>query len=166
MPKPTIPYLVNWTSLPTATRPVLGGVNQTGRGGLSFTLRFADRKFYAMMPSYRTKGVIPFNRAGQVHLRCFKAKCGRDKACTAKALTIFNDRKVLEDFSDIKSILNFENWEIADHPQSVYTCGADVAPWHSEKRKVCGRISKDQSDDGRWKRVGYLLQSMGQQIRD
>ena len=99
-------------------------------------------KFYAMMPSYRTKGVIPFNRAGQVQLRCFKAKCGRDKVCKAKALTIFNDRKMLEDFSDIKSILNFENWEIADHPQTVHTCGADVAPWHSEKEKFAEEYRK------------------------
>ena len=54
--KRRMPYLENFFTPPTNTRPTMAGVHYTQRDGLGFTIRFMDG-FHSMSPSYKSKGV-------------------------------------------------------------------------------------------------------------
>ena len=47
-----LPYLQRPAMCPRKDLPILIGVHTTQRRGLGFTLRFPDRKFYQMVPTY------------------------------------------------------------------------------------------------------------------
>ena len=122
-------YRENISKPHTNALPTFAGFHTTNwdkKVTYSWTLRYGDG-YYCMVLSYRTQGVLPFNKHGCLKLRC------STRGCYAKALIQCGDNQLLEngDYKSLRS--NPDLWKIFPSAEIAYTCGKKVPYYYSDK---------------------------------
>ena len=119
--------------------------------------------FHSMSPSYKSKGVLPINKRGELHTRCFMGKGGKCKGkCKLKYLRDLAELLDIE--KNVEHVLNHNNWLIIEHPATVHICGKTVESYNSDRINFRRdyQISRDTLQDHEGKTSWELVFSKWQ----
>ena len=117
--------------------------------------RIISYYFFKTNIIFRSKGVYPFNKKGELILRCKKKG-----HCKAKARVKFlREHTLLDDLETNQAIvLNADNWELIDFLSPPHTCGySSEEPFYSERENFGRRLVywkqtiNDHGGDMAWK---------------
>ena len=157
-----MPYVTNIGIKPSEDLPTYAGFfrNQGPRGNDffhgSWVMRFADKKYYSMVPMYRKKGVIPLDKNGRIPQRCSKGKASGVK-CNAKSLLEVNPgaMKAIEERNYEWLRLNPDSMKIIPKVSPPHTCGCHLPFYYADRCAVTEdfRREKIESPAGAWARI-------------